>query len=173
MASSIVIYVLDETLKEKAEELAKFMKEKCEITICDCSWEEISASQGSIMVARKHYRNCKEKKHYTKTAHTDVCVKNFDDLSDTIDKAKSGQTVPHHDVIIILGHSSVLLAQDDDLVVALRKINPTIVAFLGCCGGNSRYGPIAKMSSLLDPDDDKSTRPIIGFYQRRVYVSES
>ena len=97
---------------------------------------------------------------------------NFDDLSETLDKANSGADIPHCEVIIILDHCSALLAGEDDLVVALRKTSPVIVAFLGCCGGNTCYGPIVKMSQLLDRDDDKGTKPIIGFYQRRVYVSE-
>ena len=57
----------------------------------------------------------------------------------------------HHDVIIILGHSSVLLAEDKDLIETFAKIRPNIIAFVDCSGGNSRYGPILTMSYMLPP----------------------
>ena len=184
MASSVItekklcaaIYVLDESLKEHAIKLKKFFEKKPETEICNCLRDNkiFPDDEGSVAIAREHYLNCKEITDPIKSSH-DQCkvdVYNFDDLSKTIDKVncKSGD-ISHHEVIIIFGHCSALLAEKDDLVVALRKINPIIVAFLGC-GGNTRYGPIVKMSQLLDPDDDTGTKPIIGFYQRRVYVSE-
>ena len=118
----------------------------------------------SVVVTCEHYLKCQEQNDQCK-----VEVYNFDDLSETLDKANSGADIPHCEVIIILGHYSALLAGEDDLVVALRKISPVIVAFLGCCGRNTRYGPIVKMSQLLDRDDDKGTKPI-NRLQRRVYV---
>ena len=74
----------------------------------------------------------------------------------------------HHDAIIILGHASVLLAEDKDLIAAFVKMDLTIIAFLGCCGGNTRYGPIATMSYLLPA----YCRPILAFYQQQVYIDE-
>ena len=174
------IYVLDKSLKEHAIKVEKFIKDKCEVQICNCPWDKICPDdKGSVSVTCEHYFNCEEKQEKSfpaiESSHDqcEVNVYDFDDLSETIDKTNSGADTPHYEVIIILGHCSALLAGEDDLVVALRKINPVIVAFLGCCGGNIRYGPIVKMSQLLDPDDDiKGTKPIIGFYQRRVYVFE-
>ena len=149
-----VIYVLDESLIKHAKSLEEFI---CEVKNCDCSWDKICPNdKGSVTVAREHYLKCKEQqKIFHDQCKIDIC--DFDDLSETIDKVKSGADIPDYEVIIILGHYSALLAGEDDLVVALRKINPIIVAFLGCCGGNTRYGPIAKMSQLLDPDDDTGT----------------
>ena len=73
------------------------------------------------------------------------------------------------DVVVILGHSSVFSCgpfDTEELLVALTtKLKPTVIAFLSCCGGNNRYGPIYKMSHLLP-------QCLIGFYQRRVYVEE-
>ena len=166
------IYVLDESLKKHAKNLKEFI---CEVNNCNCSWDKICPDdKGSVAVFHEHYLTCQEQQNFHNQCEVDIC--DFNDLSKTIDIVKSREVkdiwIPHYKVIIILGHYSALLAGEDDLVVALRKINPIIVAFLGCCGGNTRYGPIAKMSQLLDPDDDKDTKPIIGFYQRRVYVSE-
>ena len=88
----------------------------------------------------------------------------------------------HHDVVIILGHTSVMLAEDKDLIAAFGKMNPTIIAFLGCCGGNTRYGPILSMSYLLPSEKLQYVygdriillidNPILAFYQRQVYTDE-
>ena len=51
--------------------------------------------------------------------------------------------------MIILGHSSVLFAEDKDLIETCAKLDLTIIAFVGCCEGNTRYGPILNMSYLL------------------------
>ena len=79
-------------------------------------------------------------------------------------------TMSSADIIIILGHSSVFSCGPFDteelLVVLTSKLNPTIIAFISCCGGNNRYGPIYKMSHLLTP------KCLVAFYQRRVYVKE-
>ena len=78
-----------------------------------------------------------------------------------------------YDVVIFLIHSQVYnwdLSVTASLMelCAKEEAAPTIVAILGCCGGSTRYGNILMMSLLLDT----KTSPIIGFYQRCVYVSE-
>ena len=78
-----------------------------------------------------------------------------------------------YDVVIFLVHSQVY-NWDLSVIESLMKLcakeetAPSIVAILGCCGGNTRYGNILKMSFLLD----SKTSPIIGFYQRCVYINE-
>ena len=94
-----------------------------------------------------------------------------EELSFQIEPRQQADTCPIScaDVIVILGHSSVFSCgpfDTEELLVALTKLSPTIIAFLSCCGGNTRYGPIYKMSHLLTP------KSVIGFYQRRVYVDE-
>ena len=78
-----------------------------------------------------------------------------------------------YNVVIFLVHSQVYNS-DLSAIESLMKLcakeetAPNIVAILGCCGGNTRYGNILKMSLLLD----NKISPIIGFYQRCVYINE-
>ena len=75
----------------------------------------------------------------------------------------------HHDVIMILGHSSISnigkLPTLDLLNTFISPPQPSIIAILGCCGGNSRYGLLYKLSHF-------KTKTIFGFYQRMVSTNE-
>ena len=81
---------------------------------------------------------------------------------------QGGLFVEVKDAVVILGHSSMLGSGSavEYLLAAVTKLQPTIVAFLCCNEGNSRYNPILKFAQLLYP------KCIVGFYQRRVYVEE-
>ena len=154
------IYVLDKTLNDCAGELEFFLKQKCEINVCDKEHWETHIGY-NIEETSENFDKCPEKKLHTyKVDSTVVSICDYGDLERLKTKAKR-----EVDVIIILGHSSALLAEDKDLIETFAKLDPTIIAFVGCCGGNTRYGPILNMSYLLPA-------PIIAFYQRQVYKDE-
>ena len=75
------------------------------------------------------------------------------------------------DVVIILGHSSVHrvgpFCTEYILGRILRPAPPAIVAFLGCCGGGVRHGPLFVTARM---PEWKLT--LFGFFQRRVYIDE-
>ena len=75
----------------------------------------------------------------------------------------------NHDVIIIIGHSSVSnigrLQTSDVLNIFIQSPQPSIIAILGCCGGNNRYGPLFMLSHWKH-------KTIYGFYQRMVSTDE-
>ena len=75
-----------------------------------------------------------------------------------------------YEVVIILGHSNVYNIGPYsmyDILQAVLRHKPVIVAFLGCCGGSMRYGPLLMASHMQEV---KTT--IFGFYQRRIYIDE-
>lgn len=179
---SMVIYCVDDSsiLQKAAEELENFLTtERCRTVdrFCKC-WTESSTESKSIVEsisnAYDHNLTCKDTKSLTRLFPCPMkfCIRNFNELSKIMRVAKTranSQTDKLcYDIVIILGHSSVPLAEDDNLIAAFATIRPTVIAFLGCCGGNSRYGPVAKMSYMLY----RKSKAIIGFYQRRVYIDE-
>ena len=177
------IYVLDETLRDKAEDLKEKLIKDDEIMLCS-SWEE--HVKGSIGETYNSVETCTHghyKKDLNKVDADDVIIRDYEYLERLITEAKSRDESNnmdglHHDVIIILGHTSVMLAEDKYLIAAFGRIKPTIIAFLGCCGGNTCYGPILTMSYLLPsyayaPCDQVDSPPsIIAFYRRQVYKHE-
>ena len=78
---------------------------------------------------------------------------------------------PYSDVVVILGHSNVFnfgsLDISDILEALLHPKPPSLVVFLGCCGGNGRYGPLTMLSQLPEWQNT-----VFSFYQRRIYIDE-
>ena len=105
----------------------------------------------------------------------DIEVLPFNALTKLMDldsiKPKKKIKPPYSDVVVILGHSNVhyfgSLAISDILDALLYPKPPSFVAFLGCCGGNGRYGPLSRLSQLPEWQDT-----IFGFFQRRMYIDE-
>ena len=99
-----------------------------------------------------------------------VHVKRMQDLM--IDKRvdePEGETAGTHEVVVILGHSSVFNFGPfsiSDILEAILRHKPVIVAFLGCCGGSVRHGPMLMISQM------NGLETIFGFYQRRIYIDE-
>ena len=185
--TTAAIYVLDKTLYKLAEKIAEKIKkiliQGYEISVCgEVHWSEhigdtiakTSANFEECQLKSKTQLKLKIFEPQTSTdvskPSTDVSIRDYGYLERLITEAKrrvEGQGL-HHDVIILLGHSSVLLAEDKDVIEAFAKLNPTIIAFLGCCGGNTRYGPIVTMSYMLP----SHCKPIIAFYQQQIYTEE-
>ena len=174
--TTAAIYVLDKTLYKLAEDIKELLtKGDCEITVCDESKDHWSDHVGNtIAQTATNFKNCKDSKSLHTFVDTciDVSIRDYGYLERLKNEAKEENKVRrlHHDVIILLGHSSVLLAEDKDLVETFAKLNPTIIAFLGCCGGNTRYGPILTMSYMLRNTFFHSS--MIAFYQRQIYTDE-
>ena len=197
--TTAAIYVLDKTLKNLAKDIKEFLTKDCEITACDDHWSEHVGNTIEQTAANsddcQHFKSLHPYKPLTSTA---VSIRSYGYLERLITETKrrvEGRGL-HHDVIILLGHSSVLLAEDKDLVETFAKLNPTIIAFVGCCGGNTRYGPILTMSYMLynisrevplpmippshmiapspmiAPSHMIAPSPMIAFYQRQVYMDE-
>jgi len=84
---------------------------------------------------------------------------------------ESASSLRYSDIVVILGHSNVFnfgsLDITDILESLLHPKPPSLVAFLGCCGGNGRHGPLAMLSQLPEWQDT-----VFSFYQRRIYVDE-
>ena len=99
-----------------------------------------------------------------------IVLLTFNDLTALMDP-DDPSSQPYSDVVVILGHSNVfsfgLLAITDILRALLHPKPPSFVVFLGCCGGNPRYGPL-KMMSLLP----EWRNTIFGFFRRRIYKDE-
>jgi len=78
---------------------------------------------------------------------------------------------PYYDVVVILGHSNVFnfgsLNISDILEAVLHPRPPSFIVFLGCCGGNPRYGPLKKLSLLPEWQNT-----IFSYFQRRIYKDE-
>ena len=165
--TTAAIYVLDDTLYDCVKKLRKFLTKRRVINICsDHHWSKHLGE--TIGETSDNFKKCNEEKSAADTPS--VSIRDYGYLERLVSEAKK-RVIGHglrHDVIIILGHASVLLAEDKDLIAAFVKMDPTIIAFLGCCGGNTRYGPIATMSYLLP----EYCRPILAFYQRQVYIDE-
>jgi len=74
-------------------------------------------------------------------------------------------------VVIILGHSNIYKFGPFCTAYILKRIlhpfPPAIVAFLGCCGGGVRHGPLFEAAQR---PEWKHT--FFGFFQRRVYIDE-
>ena len=74
-------------------------------------------------------------------------------------------------VVVILGHSTVThvksLRIQDIFTAFVQPKPPSLFIFLGCCGGNPRYGPLKKLSLLPEWQGT-----VFSFFQRRVYVDE-
>lgn len=77
----------------------------------------------------------------------------------------------HSDVAVILGHANTYnfgsLTIADILEALLHPKPPSFVVFLGCCGGNVRYGPLAMLSQIPEYQDT-----VFSFFQRRIYIDE-
>ena len=176
--TTAAIYVLDKTLYDCAVKLKEFLIQDCNIKVCSEGhghWRE--HIRDTIAETSANIKNYTISSH-TEVTSTDVSIRGYGYLESLIIEAKRKDEGLHHDVIILLGHSSVLLAEDKDLVETFAKLNPTIIAFLGCCGGNTRYGPILTMSYMLRntsweiPSPMIAAPPIIAFYQRQIYTDE-
>ena len=186
--TTAAIYVLDKTLYDYAVDLKEFLTQPCDITICEYWKSHLGYTIADTYAKLKKciQEECiqpEEESTHKKSTDTykvdsrSVSIRGYGYLESLITKAKNKSRNDigglYHDVIIILGHSSVLLAEDKDLIEAFAKIDPTIIAFLGCCGGNTRYGPILTMSYLLPAKHRWHEHPpIIGFYRRQVYKKE-
>ena len=178
----VAIYVLDKTLYKLAEDIKEFLTKDCEITACDESNDHwIEHVGNTIAQTAANFDGCRFKSSRTYKIGTpiDVSIRDYGYLERLKIEAKGiehGSYLDvimrglHHNVIMLLGHSSVLLAEDKDLVETFAKLNPNIIAFLGCCGGNTRYGPILTMSYML-PNTYFPSR-IIAFYHRQIYTDE-
>ena len=162
----VKIFVSDDDHDSKAvaqnlvENLNKI--HQVEINACNCSSQLHDCR--SVTATRNHYRTCQKVKRQCYRFSNKFQAHNVNWTTDVENQPQ--------DVVIVLGHSregNMLLTEYiDRLVLYLTEIKPTIVAFLMCCGGNMRYGPVLKLSHLLTGE----CTPIIGFYQRRVYVNE-
>ena len=79
--------------------------------------------------------------------------------------------LPYSDVVVILGHSTITqvesLCIQDIFTAFVQPKPPSLLIFLGCCGGNLRYGPLKKLSLLPEWQGT-----VFSFYQRRVYIDE-
>ena len=156
------IYLLGDNLTDSANEL---LHQDCEITICSCSYKDYN-NCNSIEATRDHYRSCRKPCKGIPFTPGIFDIRSFHDhlLSDKSDNASVC------DVAIIMGHSSALFAEDYNVITGLAKMKPTVVAFVGCSEGNARFGPIANISHMLSCVCEVT--PIVGFYQRRIYLSE-
>ena len=167
--TTAAIYVLDKALHDCAKNLKIFLTKWFVLNTCtDHHWaKHLGDTIGEIS---DNFKQCNEEKSATDTCIPYVAIRGYGYLERLVMEARNRDEGSglRHDVIIILGHASVLLAEDKDLIAAFVKMDPTIIAFLGCCGGNTRYGPIATMSYLLP----ECCRPILAFYQRQVYIDE-
>jgi len=107
----------------------------------------------------------------------DITVLPFNALTDLMDPVVNSENESsddsrlHSDVVVILGHSNVFtfgsLGIADILAALLHPKPPSFVVFLGCCGGNGRYGPLAMLSQLPEWQNT-----VFSFFQRRIYVHE-
>ena len=136
----------------KLLQLTEEYQRKFTIKLPEDSVEELHAELSQLTTLTK-----------SETSSDPASVQEVEQLPDT------GPTTSA-DVIVILGHSGVFSCgpfETEELLVALTtKLDPTVIAFISCCGGNKRYGPIYKMSHLL------TSKCLVGFYQRRVYIEE-
>ena len=167
--TTAAIYVLDKTLNDCARKLKIFLTKWFALNTCtDHHWSKHLGD--TIGETSDNFKQCNEEKSAADICIPFVAIRGYGYLERLVMEAKNrvkGCGL-RHDVIIILGHISVLLAEDKDMIAAFVKMDPTIIAFLGCCGGNTRYGPIATMSYLLP----EYCRPILAFYQQQVYIDE-
>ena len=137
----------------------------CDVNICSCSYEDHCTK--SIAQTCEHYRNCRHRVSIpTRIEDDDINLQWFH-FHDLIRENKDAKV----DVVIILDHSNALFSKDHKLVTALAKKNPTVIAFIGYGEGNTRFGSVIKMAHLLSCVCH-DVIPIVGFYQRRVYVNE-
>ena len=75
---------------------------------------------------------------------------------------------PYSDAVVIFGHSDLYSFESlgfTDILVAL--LHPKPLVFLGCCGGNHRYGPLKQLSLLPEWQNT-----IFSYFQRQVYKDE-
>ena len=158
------IYLFDDNLRDSAKKLLHQFRD---ITICSCTYKDYNDCK-SIAATRDHYLSCcKPRKGVRFTpGNFDIQCRSFHDLMS--DKYIDDASVC--DVAIIMGHSSALFAEDYNVISGLAQMNPTVVAFVGCGEGNARFGPVANISHMLSCVCEVT--PIVGFYQRRIYLSE-
>ena len=78
---------------------------------------------------------------------------------------------PYSDAVVILGHSNLYSFESldftDILGALLHPKPPLFLVFLGCCGGNPRYGPLKQLSLLPEWQNT-----IFSYFQRQVYKDE-
>ena len=169
--SGVGIYILDACADviNAADVIKKFLELDCKA--CNQQLEQkvpISQSITKIVLQMQQSEMCTHLTHdYFKERSKTVdlfLISDGDLLS--ISKLKQNK---NHDVIIIIGHSSVSnigrLQTSDVLNIFIQSPQPSIIAILGCCGGNNRYGPLFKLSHWKH-------KTIYGFYQRMVSTDE-
>ena len=167
-SESFRVYLVDDDLDDCAKNL---FKNRRDINICSCSLEDYCIK--SIALAREHHHKCRQSP-FISTCNQFACNQgnlSLHDFYKLTSDYEEDATLFNCDVVMILGHSSALFAEDYKLITVLAKMKPTIVAFIGCGEGNTRFGPVVNMARILSCVCGDVT-PIVGFYQRRVYVSE-
>ena len=162
--SSVRVYLCNDHLSDDAKYL---LQQDCEISICSCSYENYNDCN-SIEATRDHYLNCRKPPLRFQCDQYIFDIRDFHHLVTSSDTSKDATV--QCDVVMIMGHSSASFAEHYNVITALAQMKPTIVAFVGCGEGNARFGPVVNMLHLLSCVCDVT--PIVGFYQRRVYVSE-
>ena len=182
----VCIYVLDDKLNQTADEIKRFLRKECKIKC----YNELEKKEYNMMSIGKAILKVKEKtKHLLENQRTagtlyhqamDLCgqaVPFEEPLSENAVKVISmpnfdeGVSAGTHDheVVIVLGHSNVFnFGQFNicDILEVILHPGLVIAAFLGCCGGSARYGPLLMISQLTDLE------AIFGFYQRKIYIDE-
>ena len=100
-------------------------------------------------------------------AASEIELLTFDDLIALMDV----NDPPYSDAVVILGHSNLYSFESldftDILGALLHPKPPLFLVFLGCCGGNPRYGPLKQLPLLPEWQNT-----IFSYFQRQVYKDE-
>lgn len=168
-SSCVGIYILDssEHFKKAANNIKLFLESECEVKNYCLKVKHCISPSITKIASQMQQNNHNYPKHaFDKRSGT------VDILSIPVADLHSIAKKKHYDVAIILGHSSPYnigkFSTLDVMKIFIHPPQPTIVAILGCCGGNSRFGPLFK----LFHDHDQKIQTIFGFYQRMVSLDE-
>ena len=150
MPHTVRLFYLTEELEQKAYEIGRLIEEQTPITDSSCAYSM------HVIIPRVQLLTFK----YLTTL-----------VELNIESDRKNLPLPYSDVVVILGHSTVThvesLRIQDIFTAFVQPKPPSLFIFLGCCGGNPRYGPLKKLSLLPEWQGT-----VFSFFQRRVYIDE-
>lgn len=164
MSRRVVIYYVDPEFLKVADDLRKAFLKSVIVHCPNClpSNYSISIKDAADSLKLHHFPE-----------GLDQCdIRSFSHLGSLLKYSSEDKFKFDYDVVVILGHSTIFTIGPfftTDILSTLVDVcspRPSIVALLGCCSGNARYGP----ASILPHVHDLET--IFVFYRRMVYLDE-
>jgi len=151
-ATTVKLFYLSNSLKSTAKKLEQFLR------------AAPTASENPMLDPTLFTQDCKPR----------IELLLFTDLI-AVMSGDASSDQPQTDIVVILGHSNVFnfgsLAIPDIMGALLprkpERKPPSLVVFLGCCGGNPRYGPLVMLSQLPEWQNT-----VFSFFPRRIYEEE-